>query len=540
MRRHRIKDEDSHSYWQALADISFGLVLLLLLILMMFMIRILTYNTDKEGMHDYTNKVAADNGQSGEHPYDSEHLYDKLYDNPDHRENQKENDSNGGGGSTGEDGEDDQKEPEEESGDINAAVLVRVVDVDSQKNIEEGAIQFDLYNKGHLVKLTTHYPEEKTYRRYETSENGTFYLPEKIPEGEYGLKNITSATGYELASDVDFSVDESYDWKDPLIVTVFVGPEQNKIYMQLVNESGEPVHIDGKFKVYANEDIVTEDGTLRCSKNSLVDTIVCDKNGYGESKELYLGGYRIVTHFEEDYYAGNDQNIITLYSKQSDKGTATNDITCEKTTISMTVNDELYDTLLLSGIEYTLTNDETGDVKTATTNSSGSISFTDLSKNTTYILKQTKEIPFYYADKEQTSLYVDEHGYIKDQANYELAKTNRMIRITLDVVDVYTKRESVDEIVNVYDENQNLVTSYATTEDSKTIEGIEFGTYTVEVEGKNIYEQIEVENTAEIQNYRIMVKNNTFLYLLVIFVLTLAILIFFVVRLVYKRRRKGA
>lgn len=48
------------------------------------------------------------------------------------------------------------------------------------------------------------------------------------------------------------------------------------------------------FEIYADENITTPDGTVRYTKDTLVDTITTGKKGTATSKQLYLGRYRVV------------------------------------------------------------------------------------------------------------------------------------------------------------------------------------------------------------------------------------------------------
>ena len=50
--------------------------------------------------------------------------------------------------------------------------------------------------KGIFLVITK---EEKTeYKKFETGDNGTFYLPEKITKGTYSLHNISAPSGYYI------------------------------------------------------------------------------------------------------------------------------------------------------------------------------------------------------------------------------------------------------------------------------------------------------------------------------------------------------
>lgn len=82
------------------------------------------------------------------------------------------------------------------------------------------------------------------------------------------------------------------------------------------------------YEVRAAEDISTPDGTLRCSKGEVVDTITTSSDGFVKSKELYLGKYEVKeitapygmvvsgeTHTVELTYAG--QNISVTETSTS-------------------------------------------------------------------------------------------------------------------------------------------------------------------------------------------------------------------------------
>lgn len=531
MRRQRIKDESGYSYWQSVTDASFGLILILLLILMMFMIRILVYNNDKTETKDYEHDFYQEIEEYNDYHYQAiEHNRDHLYDDPEKYEWQ----GSGGGGDG--DGDADESEIERELGE--AAVFVRLMDIDTDKIVAEQGVEFELYHRGNLLTLKTYYPEETTYRNYDTREDGTFFVPEKLPLGSYVLKNTTNATGYELASDVVFTIEKDYDWQEPMVITAYVGPEKNRISIRLVDAANTPISVDGTFKVYANTDIITEDGTVRYTKDTLVDTITCDESGTGQSSDLYLGEYRIETNFTEDYFVGNDTNIVTLYSKKSEKGNVIYDIICEKTTITLQVADELYNNELLQGVEYTLTDKSTKKNYTAVTNANGITEFTNLAKDRTYELRQTNTLPYYYADPDITEVYVDKGGYIEGNAGIVLNRSNRKIRIALDVVDYYLKRPITDAVVNVYDSDNNLLLNFVTTNDSKIIEGLEYGNYTVEVEGKNTARMIEVQDTAKEQKFSVTVKNSFSIYILIILGIGIISILTILVYYVIKKRKK--
>ena len=79
------------------------------------------------------------------------------------------------------------------------------------------------------------------------------------------------------------------------------------------------------FQIYAAEEIVTLDGTVRAVKGELVDEITTGKDGIAKSKELYLGKYTVIEKTAPDTFVNaNEQYDIELtYAGQDIKVTST-------------------------------------------------------------------------------------------------------------------------------------------------------------------------------------------------------------------------
>lgn len=79
------------------------------------------------------------------------------------------------------------------------------------------------------------------------------------------------------------------------------------------------------FEIYADEDITTPDGTIRYTKDTLVDTITTDEKGTATSKLLYLGKYRVVeTVAPYGTVINSEPHTVELtYSGQNEKVTNT-------------------------------------------------------------------------------------------------------------------------------------------------------------------------------------------------------------------------
>ena len=102
-------------------------------------------------------------------------------------------------------------------------------------------------------------------------------------------------------------------------------------------EMTTPVYTDGiglggvKYEIYADENIISPDGQLRFSNNQLVDTIVTDQDGIGQSRDdLFPGRYRVVeVEVPEGYILDRTPKYITAENNDQyvQSATATLEIT---------------------------------------------------------------------------------------------------------------------------------------------------------------------------------------------------------------------
>ncbi|MDO4557040.1 MAG: SpaA isopeptide-forming pilin-related protein, partial [Lachnospiraceae bacterium] len=286
MKKNR-REEEPVTFWKSAVDMFSALLLVVLMILMLFMLNVL----ENEEYTDYFSK----NSDREETIIDHEEEDITIVNDSD----KEDIGSAGGGGDDGgsEDGETSQPEDGIGIGDQDlskAAVYAVVVDAETGNALEEQGILFELYNAENTrVVLNTYYPEMIRYEQFTTTADGSFYLPEKVNLGTFYFKELTEPVGYDKAEDTSFILEEAYDWSDPYIVYIPVSPSKNTISVQLTDSNTGDGITGASWKVIAEEDIVTVDGTTRAVKGDVVDTIECDENGYGESTELYLGKYKL-------------------------------------------------------------------------------------------------------------------------------------------------------------------------------------------------------------------------------------------------------
>lgn len=196
---------------------------------------------------------------------------------------------------------------------INNAVfrsLIRVEkrDAESGKVIPVAGFGFQIRNKdtGEIITQHINYPTPTDLDTFYTDSTGKLMLPEPLDYGNYELIEVcTGGEGYVLSSEpVPFKVDGT---ETVVTVTKHNMAQKGKI---LIHKTGEvfssvkeengffqPVYsmqgLHGTvYEITAKEDVVTPDGTLRYKKGTVVDTVTT-RNGYAESKPLYLGSYLV-------------------------------------------------------------------------------------------------------------------------------------------------------------------------------------------------------------------------------------------------------
>ena len=396
--RKRRQDPDAeYNVWQPATDMMSALVYVLLLIIALLGLYLLNDYTDYEEPSS-SSEEAASSGWYDDH---GGWHYGGADDDPgDGKYDQQIIQTGGGGGGYDEDG-------------VKAAVFAELIDEETERRIQEAGVRFELYRtdtahliNGSLQTLNTYYPEKISYREYETTGEGTFYLPEKIWQGSYYFHQLSEPEGYDAAADTYYDVDRMYDWPEPYIVQIRVAPCKNIIRLQMNDaETRQPVG-GGTFRVIAAEDIITKDGTVRYTQGQQVDAITCDENGYGESVELYLGKYTVQQQSSPNYYTTMQQDLDAKVEKKNGSDPELHKIETEKTKILLNVTDELTSSAL-EGAVFTVTNRRTGTTQTVATDGSGQIRLTDLDKSTTYLIREQQAPGSYRPDDTDHTVTLD-------------------------------------------------------------------------------------------------------------------------------------
>ena len=505
-RKRRNEPENEYNFWQPATDMMSGLVFVLILIIALLGLYLLSDYTGYEEAPSSSEEAASshvDDDDHGSWYHDDLHgTGDGNGDGSGDGKYDQQIIQSGGGGGYGEDG-------------IKTAVFVELIDDETERRIQEQGVRFELYRtdtthlqNGTLQTLNTYYPEKINYREYETTEEGVFYLPEKIWQGSYYFHELTEPEGYDAAADTYYDVGRMYDWPDPYVVQIRAAPCKNIIRIQMNDaETEEPVG-GGTFRVLAAEDIITKDGTLRYSAGQQVDVITCGDTGYGESKELYLGNYTVQQLSAPNYYTTMQESLDVTVEKKNGELPELHEITAEKTKITLDLADELTGQKL-EGAAFTVTNERTGAVQTLRTDASGGILLTDLDKNTTYHIRQQQAPENYRADTADYALTVDANGLIDGQSSARLALTNRMLRVSVHAVDMVLRGDLDGEVLSLYNAQDQLVDSWTANGAGRMFTGLAEGGYYV-VRGTGNDENAKrysftVQDTARQQDWNIPV-----------------------------------
>lgn len=221
------------------------------------------------------------------------------------------------------------------------------LDIETGKPITSSSAGYQIYDPdGNLVTMRFTYPTPTTIDTFYTNSEGYLVTPEKLPYGKgYKLVEVQAPYGYVLDStpiEFDVTQSDSSEEDELTIVTVaqknnaqkgvieisktgeiFASVENNEdFYTPLYEEQGL---IGAEFEIYAAEDIITGDGTVRAEKGSLVDTITTGSDGIAKSQQLYLGEY-IVKEVKAPYSFVLDEtayDVVLTYAGQDVKVTST-------------------------------------------------------------------------------------------------------------------------------------------------------------------------------------------------------------------------
>lgn len=230
----------------------------------------------------------------------------------------------------------------------NFESYLKVVKLDAEtgKQIAYEGAGFEIYDSNnHRISMQFTYPEVTEIHTFYTNSEGYLITPEKLPYGDYTLKEVQAPYGYVLDSTpIPFTITQENSSTDTGVTVVKVKARDmaqkgvieitktGEIFKSVNENEGiyTPVYEIGNlanavFEIYAAEDITTLDGTTRYYQGELVDEITTGKDGIAKSKQLYLGKYTVVEKTAPSGFVNaNEQYDVELtYAGQNVSVTST-------------------------------------------------------------------------------------------------------------------------------------------------------------------------------------------------------------------------
>jgi len=200
-------------------------------------------------------------------------------------------------------------------------LTITKVDAETGKPIIQSPATFEIYAAADIVTPdgTVQYTKDQLIATINT-ENGVAKTPLLHLGSYYGIE--TACEGYVVDSE-PFHFTFTYGGQEIEVVeqslTIENKPQMGQIMITKVDaETGKPIiQSPATFEIYATDDVVTPDGTVRYTKGQLVDTIQT-VNGVATSKPLYIGKkaeFAVIETVAPDGYflgTGDTLHVATL------------------------------------------------------------------------------------------------------------------------------------------------------------------------------------------------------------------------------------
>ena len=263
----------------------------------------------------------------------------------------------------------------------NFESYLKVVKLDKEtgKRIPYEGAAFEIYDSNnHRITMQYTYPQVTSIHTFYTNKEGYLITPEKLPYGDYTLKEVQAPYGYVLDdTPVPFSITQENSSTDTGVTVVKIKARDvaqkgvinitktGEIFSSVEENKGvyTPKYSVGNlkgavFEIYAAEDITTLDGTVRYDQGSLVDTITTDDDGVAKSKELYLGKYTVIEktapngyvhnaakYYAELTYAGQNVSVtstdLSVYNERQKVSASLKKVMAEDKTFNIGNNGEI-------------------------------------------------------------------------------------------------------------------------------------------------------------------------------------------------------
>lgn len=430
---------------------------------------------------------------------------------------------------------------------------VKIVKVDSEtgKQIPYAGAGFQIYDPdGNKVTMKYTYPIVTEIDTFCTNSEGYLITPESLPYGKgYSVIEVQAPYGYVLDSTPIYFDITAENTTDENGVTIVKAEKKNtpqkgtitvektgEIFSNVTavgggytDENGNDVTLPtiyqpeysvsglagAVFEIYADEDITTPDGTVRYTKDTLVDAITTGEKGTATSKQLYLGKYRVVEtvapygtvinpepHTVELTYSGQNEKVTnTSTSFTNDRQKAEINLTKileQNEKFNIGSNDEILNVsfglyadedlkaangsvIPKDGLLEIITCDEKGKSQFTTDIPIGSYYVKEISTDNHYILSEKKyPVVFEYAGQDTATVHisVNDGEPIENEIIYGTIKGLKIDRETGEnIAGALFGLFSITE--TKFTEETAILTSKSNEEGIFTFENVPYGEYIV-------------------------------------------------------------
>lgn len=404
------------------------------------------------------------------------------------------------------------------------------IDAETGKAIPYAGAGFKLFDPaGEPIVQKFSYPAPTTIDVFYTNEDGYLITPETLPYGlGYSLVEVEAPYGYVLDSaPIYFDVTQENSTEEGTLTVVTVErpnlaqkgvieiTKTGEVFSTVANSNdiytpifeNQPL-VGATFEVYAYEDIVTPEGTIRVEEGTLVDTITTGEDGIAKTDDLYLGKYLVKEIAAPDTFVlSSDEYIVELaYAGQEVSVTSTSlRISNERQKVEISLNKALEKDDLcgigkngeILAVQFGVFADEdiyAADgsfipkdslVSTANCNADGTLTFTcDLPLGFSWYVKEIATDEHYILSNDKYEFNTEYQGQDIEMIRIEIndgepivneLKKGKLVILKVDAEDHNKVLEDV--VIVIEDENGKVVAKLTTDKDGIAEIELPYGKY---------------------------------------------------------------